>query len=173
MIIIYDFNLSLEEYAERGKRNDFPIVEQCPHCRGRVRLWRHGFFWRYALEERKEYRIPICRLKCPSCKKTVSLLPDFLLPYFQHTLSTVLKRLKAGLLGKITGCYQLVQFYRKRFLKQLNQVEMFFRAEGFRGTLPQDRITKAIKLLEMILVFGEATFARRSSGHFTRNFMAL
>jgi len=99
-------------------------------------------------------------------------MPDFLLPYFQYTLSAILERLRAGLGGKIIGCYQLAQFYRKRFLEQLKQVEMFFRDEGFRGVLPRDIKAKAIKLLEMILALGKATFLRRSTGHFTSNFMA-
>jgi len=171
-VLICDFHLSLEQYAKRGKKNDFPRVEKCPHCRGVVQLRRHGFFWRNALERSKQFRIPICRLKCPSCKNTVSLMPDFLLPYFQYTLSAILERLRAGLGGKIIGCYQLAQFYRKRFLEQLKQVEMFFRDEGFRGVLPRDIKAKAIKLLEMILALGKATFLRRSTGHFTSNFMA-
>lgn len=172
MIVIYDFNLSLEEYAELGKANDFPEVEKCPHCRGVVRLRRHGFYWRNALEKGKQYRIPICRLRCPSCKKTVSLLPDLLIPRFQYTLGAIIKRLQASLTGKITGYYQLAQFYRRRFFRQLNQVEMFFRDEGFRGILPKDTKEKAIKLLEMILTLGKAAFLRRSRGHFANNFMA-
>lgn len=172
MVIIYDYHLSLKQYAKRGKENNFPEVDKCPCCRGKVRLRRHGFFWRNALQRGNQYRIPICRLKCPSCQKTVSLLPDFLIPHFQYTLSAVLEQLRAGLLGKTVGYYQLVQFYRKRFLAQLKQVEMFFRDEGFRGILPKDTKAKAIKLLEMVLALGKATFLRRSTGHFTSNFMA-
>jgi len=50
---------------------------------------------------------------------------------------------------------------------------MFFRSMGFRGKLPNKPKEKAIKLLEMIQAFGEATFVRRSKGHFKTNFMAL
>jgi hypothetical protein len=55
----------------------------------------------------------------------------------------------------------------------LKQVEMFFRAAGFRSSLPEMTKEKAIKLIEMIRAFGEATFVRRSTGHFKTNFMAL
>ena len=32
MIILHDFRISLEEYADRGKKNNFPIFDQCPNC---------------------------------------------------------------------------------------------------------------------------------------------
>jgi len=56
MIMIYDSNQPLEEYAELGKGKKKKKVEQCPHCKGKVRLWRHSFYWRKALEEKE--RVP-------------------------------------------------------------------------------------------------------------------
>lgn len=67
---------------------------------------------------------------------------------------------------------QLAQFYLNRFFKRLNQIEMYFRELGFKGVLPSSPKEKAIKLLEMILAPGKATFQRRPTGHFPHNFMA-
>jgi hypothetical protein len=173
LIIPYECNQTVEEYARLGRKNDFPTVECCPHCRGVIRMKRHGYYWRNALENDLEYRIPICRLKCPSCGKTFSLLPSFLLPYFQHTLRHIIKEIHIGLTKAIYRYRQRIEFYRKRYLGKLKQVEMFFRSMGFRGKLPNKPKEKAIKLLEMIQAFGEATFVRRSKGHFKTNFMAL
>ncbi len=173
MIVSYNAGVTLEEYARRGKDNDFPELEHCPCCKGVVRMDKHGFYWRNALDGGVEFRIPIRRLRCPSCRKTASLSPDFLLPYFQHTLRDVVVGIRRSLVGKVSVWRQRFQFYRKRFLRLLNQVEMFFRAEGFRGRLPRDTKEKAIKLMRMILALTEATFVRRSRGHFTTNFMAL
>lgn len=173
MIVPFETEQSLEQYAELGKKNDFPEVERCPVCRGVVRLKRHGFYWRNAIEDEREYRILICRLKCPSCEKTVSLLPSFLLPYFQHTLRQVVTEIHRGLVHTIRRSRQRVEFYRRRYLKQLKQVEMFFRAEGFRDRLPENIKEKAIKLMEMIQALGEATFVKKAKGHFKTNFMAL
>ena len=173
MIVPFETEQSLDQYAELGKKNDFPEVERCPGCRGVVRLKRHGFYWRNAIEEEREYRIPICRLKCPSCEKTVSLLPSFLLPYFQHTLQQVVTEVHRSLVDTIRRSRQRVEFYRRRYLKQLKQVEMFFRAEGCRKRLPDNTKEKAIKLMEMIRALGEATFVKKAKGHFTTNFMAL
>jgi hypothetical protein len=49
---------------------------------------------------------------------------------------------------------------------------MFFRDDGFKGTLPKDPKEKATKLLRMILALGKAAFLRRYRGHFSYNFMA-
>jgi hypothetical protein len=66
---------------------------------------------------------------------------------------------------------QLIQFYYRRFMSQLKNIEMFFRDQNWRGRTPSSIQEKAIKWLEMILAFGEAAFVRRSQGHFTRHFM--
>jgi transposase-like protein len=172
LFVYHDFGISVREYDARGKNNDFPEFDRCPHCKGKTRLYRHGFYFRNAIDT-NQYRIPICRLKCPSCKKTLSILPTFLLSYFQYTVDIILEKLSNLIIeGKIGDYRQLVMFYRKRFFNRLTQVEMFFRDDGFRGVLPKDPKEKAIKLLRMILAFGKAPFVRRYRGHFSYNFMA-
>lgn len=173
MILIHHFNLTVEEYANRGADLDVPEIDVCPYCKARTRLQHHGSYDRNAIDSERVYRIPIFRLRCPCCRKTVSLLPDFLIPYYQHTLSTIMDRLKEKVVhDHLIGVRQLVQFYVKRFLSQLPVVEMFFRHEGYREPIPQRTKEKVIRLLEMISAFGEAAFLRRSRGHFTSNFMA-
>jgi len=173
MVFIYECHQTLPSYVELGKKNSFPELDQCPQCKARNRLKRHGFYYRYVVEGEAVYRIPICRLKCPSCKRTVSLFPDFLIPYFQYTLHTVISWLEDQLVyRKSKRCRQLAHFYLKRFFSQLNQVEMFFRDQGWRGKSPSRIKEKAIRLLEMIRLFGESSFLRKSRGHFKGNFMA-
>lgn len=171
MILIYHFTDGVEEYVRLGKKNDFPSYERCPACSGHICLNRHGFYKRNAITASAVYRIPICRLRCPSCKTTFSLLPSFLIPYFQYTLDLILAYLEEALRSMIRSIYyQLAQFYRRRFLRNLNLVEMYFRDNGFKDPLPQGK-GKAIKLLEMILLAG-STFLRGWNSHFTANFMA-
>ncbi len=119
------------------------------------------------------FSIPICRLKCPSCGKTVSIIPSFLLPYFQHTVATILIKLKNYFLyRKVMGYRQLLEFFSRRFRKNLTRIEMFFRDTGFRGVFPFNPKEKAIKLVEMLLALGKAPLLRRGIGHFPLNFMA-
>lgn len=174
VVVYHDFKIDLKEYARLGKENNFPSFDRCPCCKGMVRLYRHGYYWRNAVDgEKAEYSIPICRLICPACRKTVSILPDFLIKYFQYTGDFIFKTLKQVLIsGGKASCRQLAQFYLNRFFKRLNQIEMYFRELGFKGVLSPSPKEKAIKLLEMILAPRKATFKRRPTGHLPHNFMA-
>nr|WP_244404231.1 DUF6431 domain-containing protein [Parageobacillus caldoxylosilyticus] len=89
MIQFHDFGIDVQTYMERGKENNFPLLKQCPHCRAKRPLHRHGYYERNALTPHRCYRIWIARYRCRECSKTVSVLPSFLLPYFQYTLSTI------------------------------------------------------------------------------------
>ncbi|MGI6308512.1 MAG: DUF6431 domain-containing protein [Dethiobacteria bacterium] len=172
MQIIHTFNISPREYSQKGKKNDFPRINNCPCCSYPSTLPRHGFYWRNALFLKSHYRIPILRLKCPSCGKTISLLPDFLLPHFQYSLEYILEVVRQFFVqSKTTIYYQLLQFYRRRFRRNLNRILAFYRDQGYRGFIPEK--DKAIKLLKLIGASPEAeTFAKRFQVHFQHNFMA-
>lgn len=174
MIIIYECRQDIASYADKAKENEFPQVEQCPACKGRWSLHRHGFYTRNAVEEEACYRVVICRLRCKGCRKTFSLIPDLLIPYFQYTVQSVVHQLKKYTRGegKQEGTRQRVRFYWMRFMSQLQMIELFFRSQGWKEKCPKGQKEKAIKFLEMIVAFGEAPFLRRSTGHFTHNFMA-
>lgn len=171
---VYDFRIRLKEYFQKGVGNDFPMIDICPGCDSRVRLNRHGFYWRNAVLLKRDYRIPILRLICPCCCKTISILPDFLLPYFQRPVKLTIAFLKQYFACKrVLSYYQQLQFYRRRFLKNLVRIEAFFRDMGCREKIPAEEKQKAIKLLDMISAFPKAeTFARRFNGHFQKAFMA-
>ncbi|AGE21499.1 hypothetical protein GHH_c09600 [Geobacillus sp. GHH01] len=55
MIQFHDFGIDIQTYTDRGKGNDFPDVNQCPHCPSRRPLHRHGYYQRYALTAEGEY----------------------------------------------------------------------------------------------------------------------
>jgi len=75
----------------------------------------------------------------PFLQENIIYPSTFLLSYFQYTVDVILDKLDSLIIkGKINGYHQLVLFYRKRFFNRLNQVEMFFRDDGFRGVLPKD-----------------------------------
>lgn len=172
MQIVHAFHIPPQEYYIKGKNNDFPSIDVCPCCLYPKVLPRHGFYWRDAIFHAAQFRIPILRLKCPSCKKTISLLPDFLLPHYQYSLEYIIETLKEFFFKRKTKVYyQLLQFYRQRFLQNLNRIEAFFRDQGYRGIIPEK--DKAIKLLKLIGAFPKAkTFAKRFQDHFQHNFMA-
>ncbi|WP_353733689.1 DUF6431 domain-containing protein [Syntrophothermus sp.] len=59
-------------------------------CHARGTLKKHGFYERYVIPFQEELLISIRRFKCSCCKRTTSILPSFLLPHYQHTVSFVL-----------------------------------------------------------------------------------
>jgi hypothetical protein len=64
-------------------------------------------YWRFAIElfpEFKKKRIPIARFMCHRHRKTFSLLPIQLIPYFQYTVGAVMGTLFLGM-----GCWQMGQ----------------------------------------------------------------
>lgn len=80
---------------------------RCPICGG-VDCYREiPSYWRYAIElfpEFKKKRIPIARFICRQRRKTFSLLPIQLIPYFQYTVGAVMGTLLLGM-----GCWQMGQ----------------------------------------------------------------
>lgn len=176
MIISYHFGISVEEYAQRGRENEFPVFHQCPncHCIGHGNVHRHGFYERFVVTEEITVKILICRWKCLNCGVNLSVLPDFLIPYFQYSLRTILMRVKQ-LLEKKQSCAsgrQLLHFHLKRYIKNLQWVHSMFVELGQVEGFSKDRQREATKYLKRILDFGESPFLRRSWGHLSRYFMA-
>jgi hypothetical protein len=61
------------EYAAAGKRIDVP-EQACPVCGDRLTGWSGYRRW---LRDDGEYRIWVRRGRCPACRHTHALLPDF------------------------------------------------------------------------------------------------
>src|SRR5690606_24247194 len=173
MIISYNFGIDLVEYEKRGRNNQFPLLEHCPSCKchGPGNLHRNGYYWRYAVTDEVALRIPICRLKCLLCKVNISILPDFLIPYFQHTLHTILGRVHQVLhMKKANGSRQLLRYHLNRYLRSINWIHSFFVSIGRVSGVSENIKKEATKYIKMILDFGESPFLRRTWGHFSKIF---
>ncbi|MFZ3580522.1 hypothetical protein [Virgibacillus sp. DJP39] len=175
MIISHDFDIGLLAYEAKGKENDFPIFRDCPcrECSGRACVQRNGYYCRNGINEEEVVRIPICRLICLVCETSFSILPDFLIPYYQHTLHTVLIRVYQFLQDKKpNGSRQLLAQHLNRYFNSLHWIHSFFMGLGNVLGFSEDRTKEAIKYMKMIQDFDEATFLRRSWGHLSSYFMA-
>ncbi len=173
MIYYHNFQIELHQYAERGRGNVFPEIDCCPMCRAHNRLQRHGFYERNAIENDKVVRIPICRLKCPDCGKTLSLLPVFLLPYFQYTMAFIVQLLLSFWLLRLLPCSrQLRCFYVQRFRAKQTDMALFIRETGDRQSCEASPDTEAIRLLERIQALGTSGFVRQWWRHRLSSFMA-
>lgn len=79
MTKILHFGRSCKAYL-RLYEDSTPIISMCCENCGR-RLHKHGRYFRLVATKRELLRIPIYRQYCPNCGKTISLLPDFLVPW--------------------------------------------------------------------------------------------
>jgi len=173
---IHDFRISVKEYHEKGQDNQFPEFSTCPLCRAQAPLKKHGFYQRYAIVFRHCFRIFIRRYYCTQCKKTISVLPTLLLPYYQHSLEIIMSCLEDYFTRKksrIPFYRQFVDSHGKRFLRNVPRYISFFRDLDRHIVFNGDRKEKAIKLLEMISSFPKEPFAKRFFNHFNTSFMAL
>lgn len=80
---ILSFGRSCKAYF-RLYRNQSPNVKLCCQDCGRT-LHKHGSYLRWVTGKRERIQLPIYRWLCPHCGVTVSLLPDFLVPWARFT----------------------------------------------------------------------------------------
>lgn len=152
MQIIWNPKVSLTQYAEDRYHAIYPIILQCPICQAEIKLYRHGFYSRNVITSRGEYCIDICRYYCRSCRGTVSLLPVFLLPYFQQTRNSILRSLRDYFNRGLFWPYrQLAEFYRRRLLNNLAAIINALREKRRLKKIPENDNEKAIKVIERLV----------------------
>lgn len=81
MPIIMPLGRTVKAYLRRFGKRSPELRIACPSCGGKTR--HHGRYQRTAVTDRKVYTVPVYRWRCPGCERTVSVLPDFLVPYAQ------------------------------------------------------------------------------------------
>lgn len=130
MQILHPFAGSIQQYAEEIADPDLYRPNQCPQCQAQHSLTAHGFYSRTLVDAGFEGSIRVRRYLCRSCKRTVSLLPEFALPYLRFSISILSLFLVARLLegGTLAAAavaaaqtampYQRGQFWVRRFQRQ-------------------------------------------------------
>ena len=91
----------IKAYGERAKGKTILCeLDTCPHCEGRpVRFKRHGvrprLFLVFAAEVIRRVWSYLTRWRCPLCKGTFTVYPDFALPFKRYVLPFFLARCTA------------------------------------------------------------------------------
>ncbi|MCX7781971.1 MAG: DUF6431 domain-containing protein, partial [Negativicutes bacterium] len=177
MPIFHLFNLSPAQYCEQFKSLVIPRPKCCPFCQSIHSFHRHGVYWRYVLDgQQKQQYVPVPRFLCRVCRHTLSILPAFVIPFFQYSVPAILSALRTWFSKKAdtqnipAAC---LRFWRQRFYDNLSRIELFFRSRGVMDVIPKDQKEKAIKLLCMVNTFPKAeTFSQTFHDHCKRHFMA-
>jgi hypothetical protein len=128
--ILHPFTGSVQQYAEEISTPDRYRPEHCPQCQAWQPLIAHGFYSRTLVDAGLDGSIRVRRYLCRSCRRTVSLLPEFALPYLRFGITVISLFLVARLLQGATLAvaaakaaptmmpYQRGQFWVRRFQRQ-------------------------------------------------------
>src|SRR5580692_9241236 len=129
MQILHPFAGSVQQYTEQLANPDSYRPGHCPQCQARRPLTAHGFYTRTVIDTAFDGVIRVRRYLCQTCQRTVSLLPEFVLPYLRSSLTVIALFLIARLLltqALNTAArtapppmpYQRGQFWIRRFRAQ-------------------------------------------------------
>ncbi len=130
MQILHQFDGSIQQYLESISDPDRYRPHQCPQCEAKEPLVGHGFYQRTLVDDGFDGVIRVRRYLCRLCTRTVSLLPQFALPWLRFSITVVALFLVARLLDGLTLAaaalasgqpampYQRGQFWIRRFRRQ-------------------------------------------------------
>ncbi len=126
MQILHPFLGSVQQYLEQLSDWETPRPARCPLCESNRPLTVHGFYVRTLVDLDFDDEIRVRRYLCEVCRRTVSLLPHFALPYLRSSITVMALWLMARLLKPKEPArqppppmpYQRGQFWLCRFLAQ-------------------------------------------------------
>jgi transposase-like protein len=126
MQILHPFSGSVQQYNQQLDDPDRHRPDHCPQCQARRPLTAHGFYTRTLADVAFEGILRVRRYLCQCCRRTVSLLPQFALPYLRSSIVAIALFLVARLLHTQTleaalppaAPYQRGQFWIRRFRAQ-------------------------------------------------------
>lgn len=127
MQILHPFSGSVQHYKAELSDPERYRPPRCPQCKAKRPLTAHGFYSRTLEDTGFDGVIRVRRYLCESCQRTVSLLPEFALPYLRSSVMAIALFLVVRLLQRQTlkraaatsaMAYQRGQFWVRRFGRQ-------------------------------------------------------
>jgi hypothetical protein len=89
MQILHPFAGSIQLYLKAISDPDLYRPDHCPQCEAKQPLTGHGFYSRTLVDPAFDGMIRVRRYLCRLCQRTVSLLPDFALPWLRFSLTVI------------------------------------------------------------------------------------
>ena len=134
MQILHPFVGAVRQYFNEIADPDRYRPDHCPQCEAHRPLSAHGFYSRTLVDVALDGVIRVRRYLCRCCRRTISLLPEFALPYLRFSITVIALFLIARLLGGDTlnaaavaatlphMPYQRGQFWVRRFRSQAERL---------------------------------------------------
>ena len=91
---------SIQQYIEVVHDPNQGRPSSCPQCLIKEPLMAHGFYSRTIVDEAFDGVIRIRRYLCQACLRTVSLLPEWALPFMRFSISVIASTIKARWMEK-------------------------------------------------------------------------
>ena len=161
MQILHPFAGSIQQYCEAISDPDRYRPNHCPQCQAQQPPTAHGFYIRTVTDVEFDGSIRVRRYLCHDCKRTVSLLPEFALPYLRFSILVISLFLVARLLngGTLRAAaqaatqpgmpYQRGQFWVRRFQSQAAGLSAALAALTAPTAAPSF-VTRALHMLQSI-----------------------
>ena len=161
MQILHPFAGSVQQYLEAIADPDQYRPDHCPQCQTKEPLVGHGFYRRTLVDSSFDGVIAVRRYLCRLCRRTVSLLPEFALPWLRCSITVIGLFLTARLLqgltlmaaasaaGQSAMPYQRGQFWIRRFRKQAPALGLAL-VPLTAPTAAPDLVTRALQMLQSI-----------------------
>jgi Domain of unknown function (DUF6431) len=159
--ILHPFAGSIQQYDDEIADPDRYRPDHCPQCEAHQPLTAYGFYCRTLADVQWDKSIRVRRYLCRCCKRTVSLLPAFALPYLRFGIPVIalflIARLRDGrTLGEAAVAamlpgmpYQRGQFWVRRFRRQAERLCAALAALATPPPAPQF-VSRAVHLLQSI-----------------------
>ena len=161
MQILHPFTGSIQQYLKRISEPGDDCPQHCPQCQAKQPLVGHGFYRRTLVDVGFDDVIPVRRYLCRLCRRTVSLLPEFALPWLRCSITVIALFLIARFLQGLTLAaaaiaasqsampYQRGQFWIRRFRQQSPTLSLALAPLTAPAAAP-DLVTRALQMLESI-----------------------
>jgi hypothetical protein len=161
MQILHPSAGSINQYTEALSDPDRYRPDHCPQCEAKQPLTGHGFYRRTLVDTAFDGAIRVRRYLCRLCKRTVSLLPEFALPWLRFSITVISLFLVARLLQGLTLAaaaqavfettvpYQRGQLWIRRFRKQAPMLSLALAALTAPHAAPTF-VTRAMHMLQTI-----------------------
>ena len=161
MQILHRCSGSIQQYLQEISDPNRYRPDGCPQCQASYPLVAHGFYCRTLVDVAYDGFIRVRRYLCRLCKRTVSLLPEFVLPYLRFSILVIswflVSRLLAGrslreaarTASQPRMPYQRGQFWIRRFQKQATT--LCGALASLTAVVPaMDFVIRALQMLEAI-----------------------
>lgn len=140
-MIIVNFPNFIQRIIKNSQEVFYQVQHGCKNCGYAGNLHKHATYQRTVICKEITARVTIQRVICPDCRKTHALIPANLIPYFQHTIETILQLLELIEIKKQSYSTIIKSFrkfnlsfslghivlYIKRFKNNIANIEYYFR----------------------------------------------